>query len=52
MVRLTARDHGIDSRIPVGATIPASGVLLITCLLPRGAAILFGVVVGWEDVGS
>jgi hypothetical protein len=32
--------------------IPTSGNFSITCLLPPGAAILFGAVVGWEDVGS
>ncbi len=37
-----------------GATnhIPTSGVFSVTCLLPPGAAILFGGVVGTEDVGN
>lgn len=32
--------------------IPTSGTFSVTCLLPPGAAILFGGVVGTEDVGN
>ena len=39
-------DFGAVSRIPT------SGIFSVTCLLPPGAAILFGGVVGTEDVGN